>query len=111
MNLFAVPSDLAVSFKCRSAFQKVHSLEDGAGAVFLTYFNHGPLDPLFFLQRVVIYKEIQLIHTVILCRIVCADTQPPVKQPVVRLLVKRQQQCLRNSGDGIGSCLHLHGTV
>ena len=58
--LCLVSADLRIAFPCHRAVEQVHSPEDSIGAKTPADFQHGPLDPSFSLQGIIVRKEIHL---------------------------------------------------
>lgn len=81
-------ADLAIPFQLICSFEQIISFENSVHSVFLAYFGHSTLKFLFFLQRTVVGKHIELVHSVILSGVVCADTKPAEEQSVIRFLIE-----------------------
>ena len=76
-------SDLLIPFQCGCAFKQVHPLEDGIGSEFPAHLQHSSLETPVSLQCFIVDKHVHLKNAQILCYVICADTQPPVKKPVI----------------------------
>ena len=89
-------SDLLVSFQSSCSFKHVHPLEYCIWAIPFTYFKHGAHKvPVSFL-RIVINKQIHLIHTDIFCDIACTYAQSPEEESVIRFFIKLADHRNRN---------------
>ena len=70
-------ADLHIALNGGSVFEKIHPLHNGIQAEALSHFQHGKLNGPFFLQRLEIRKEVQLIASIIQVGsdLRCADPQ------------------------------------
>ena len=73
-----MPSDLEIPLQLICSFEQVVSLKNRVQTVFLAYFKHGPLEFLFFLQRVIVREEVQLKDSVVNGYVICADSKSSI---------------------------------
>ena len=104
-----MPADLPVPFQCRRPVQHIHAFEDGVCPVPPADLQHCCREPPVSFQHVIVHKHIQLIHSLVFRHIHGADAEFPVKQPVVRFLVKLPHQRLRDLLQIIGKGLQPYG--
>ena len=86
--LCSVASYLGISFDRSGAFQQVDALYDGVASVAGSDLQHGGVKTALFILTVMVCKQAQLIHAVIVHYLAGAYPQPAVQQPVVCLFIE-----------------------
>lgn len=107
----SVAANLPVSLELVCSFEQVIPLEYSVHSVLLADQCHSPLEFSFFVERTIIGKKVQLVATVIGCRLVRADTKPAVQEPVVCFLIERGEERADYCLKAVCLLAHSYGSI